>query len=595
MSDTKNKKGTTLKKSIAKIKDSKSVLRLLCIICVIIVFCGGFFAYSAVYDDVFPRVSVCGVPLGGLSQAEAEAKIKKLLSDSAEDREITFKCKENFAKVMLSDLKTEIDSIDTAKTAFEWGRDGGTFSKTYFMLKTLFGGKEVPLSVTVDEAAFETLICDISKDYEIPVQDAGYHIEENILTITKGHPGKVVDRQKAKGLLRQAVESKEISQIELLLEDKKPGEIDLDKFYNELTGSPQDAEYTLTDGEIVIVDEKPSVNISKDELKKAFESKEDEYSFKVEVTMPKKTAEDLKEMLFRDVLGSFSSNFATSTEARAHNVRLTAQRVDGYILMPGDVFSYDKTVGRRTAENGYREAGVYIGNKVESGIGGGICQTSSTLYSAALYANLEIVSRTSHSLPVSYVPAGQDATIAEGYIDLKIKNNTEYPIRFEAKANGRTLNCRILGVKVPDQTVELYHQVTANYKPETEKTANPDIPKGYKKIIEKGSDGYSVASKRVVKQDGEIVKEEKLTNSLYRAASIEIEVNPQDLNIPEDTLKIYDEEEYKKEQEAKKAAETVQENKPEEEDKNSSLEELQPESMEDDTENIEITDVLSNN
>ena len=93
------------------------------------------------------------------------------------------------------------------------------------------------------------------------------------------------------------------------------------------------------------------------------------------------------------------------------------------------------------------EAGVYIGNKVETGIGGGICQTSSTLYSAVLYANLEIVSRTSHSLPVSYMPPGQDATIAEGYIDFKFRNNTDYPIKVIAIAENRKVVCTILGTR----------------------------------------------------------------------------------------------------------------------------------------------------
>lgn len=207
--------------------------------------------------------------------------------------------------------------------------------------------------------------------------------------------------------------------------------------------------------------------------------------------------------------------------------------------MPGDVFSYDKTIGRRTLANGYREAGVYIGNKVESGVGGGICQTSSTLYSAALYANLEIVSRTSHSLPVSYVPAGQDATIAEGAIDLKIKNNTEYPIKIVAAVSGRTVTCKFLGVKVPNQTVELVHTRTANYSPKTERTVNPSIPQGYKKVINRGAPGYAVSSKRIVKVGGEVVKTENLTRSVYNAASIEEEVNPADKDTPSANLAVY--------------------------------------------------------
>ncbi|MDO4744218.1 MAG: VanW family protein, partial [Clostridia bacterium] len=216
-----------------------------------------------------------------------------------------------------------------------------------------------------------------------------------------------------------------------------------------------------------------------------------------------------------------------------------ANRINGKILMPGEEFSYDKTIGKRTVANGYREAGVYIGNKVESGIGGGICQTSSTLYSAALYANLEIVSRTSHSLPVSYVPAGQDATIAEGYIDLKLKNNTPYPVKIIATVSGRKLTCSILGVKDPEVTVELVHTRTANYEPQLERIENEEIPKGYKYVINKGASGYAVASQRIVKKSGKVEKTEKLTRSVYRAAPIEEEVNPADKDTPSEQLKNY--------------------------------------------------------
>ena len=406
-------------------------------------------------------------------------------------------------------------------------------------MTSLVKEKKVPLAVELDEELFDSIISEIASEYETPVQETEYMVENDVLTIIKGHNGKRVDRDKALELIKEAVCDRNTSQIEFVVEEAGIREVDPDEFYEKITAPMKDAEYKFENGEVVIVKEKPDIVVDKSEIKKALESTQDTYSISVNVTQPEITAEKLEGLLFRDVIGSYSSNFATSSAARASNVRLTAERINGYILMPGDVFSYDKTVGRRTVANGYKEAGVYVGNKVESGVGGGICQTSSTLYSAALYANLEIVQRTSHSLPVAYVPAGQDATIAEGYIDLKIKNSTEYPVKIVAVVTGRNLECRILGVKVPGQTVEVSHWRTANFEPEVERTVNAEIPKGYKKIVEKGAPGYSVASRRIVKLNGEVVKEEKLTNSVYKAANIEEEVNPDDENTPSEQLKVY--------------------------------------------------------
>ncbi len=506
---------------------------------IIVILTAGFSVYSSSYKNILPHITINGIDVGGMSVDEAKERLDAEFADATEGREIVFKCGDNSKTVLLSELKVRIESEKTARDAYEVGRNTGFAGKVFSVMTSLVKEKKVPLAVELDEELFGSMIGEIASEYETPVQETEYMVENDVLTIIKGHNGKRVDRDKALELIKEAVCDRNTSQIEFVVEEAGIREVDPDEFYEKITAPMKDAEYKFENGEVVIVKEKPDIVVDKSEIKKALESTQDTYSISVKVTQPEITAEKLEGLLFRDVIGSYSSNFATSSAARASNVRLTAERINGYILMPGDVFSYDKTVGRRTVANGYKEAGVYVGNKVESGVGGGICQTSSTLYSAALYANLEIVQRTSHSLPVAYVPAGQDATIAEGYIDLKIKNSTEYPVKIVAVVTGRNLECRILGVKVPGQTVEVSHWRTANFEPEVERTVNAEIPKGYKKIVEKGAPGYSVASRRIVKLNGEVVKEEKLTNSVYKAANIEEEVNPDDENTPSEQLKVY--------------------------------------------------------
>lgn len=524
-------------KCFFKMSRSAATVAVLCAIAVLLA--GGFCVYSVAYEKILPNVCVEGLNLGGMDKSEAARCVTEEFGDIASGRGVRLVCRDNEISVLFDELGARVDGEKTAETAFAIGREKGILRKIFTMLKLAFKDTRAGLSISLDSESLNKIITGLAEQYEVPPVDTGYRLNDNKLTVIKGKGGVMVDRDKAKTAVIEAITDSKITEVYLEPEETAPQKVDVDKFYARLTQSPKDAEYIYENGTVSITPEIVGIRVSKEEIKKALQSEAEEYTLTVEVEEPKVFARQLEELLFRDVMGSFSSSFASSTEARASNVRLTAQRINGFILMPGDVFSYDKTIGSRTRANGYKEAGVYVGNKVESGIGGGICQTSSTLYSAALYANLEIVSRTSHSLPVSYVPAGQDATIAEGYIDLKIKNNTEYPVKIIAAVNGRRLTCSILGVKVDGQTVELRHSRISTTEPSLERTENKEIPQGYKYVVNKGANGYTIASERIVRLNGETVKNERLTRSVYNAAPIEEEVNPADMNTPSENLKAY--------------------------------------------------------
>ncbi len=539
------KKEATDKKPLSlieKIKGSKAAMAGVVaggIVAVLLVVFLIFFGYASSYQDILPGVSVNGVDVGGMSVSAATAKIESEFVSTLNDRAIVLTCEGNSKEISFSRLNVNADAVVLAEQAYSYGRTGGGFEKTFSMLSSIFGGKKLVGEVAYDTELYDSIIAELAGDKESKVQETEYTVEGNTLTIIKGHGGRQVDRTKADLMLREAFADPDITELTFVIEEAKPQDVDVDEFYAKLTQPPRDACYKLENGKVIVEKEIPQVIVDKGEIEKVFASDKDECTLTVETVQPQKTADQLSAMLFRDVIGSYSSNFATSSASRASNVELTAQRINDYILMPGDVFSYDKAVGTRTAANGYKSAGVYIGNRVESGIGGGICQTSSTLYSAVLYANLEIVERTSHSLPVVYVPGGMDATIAEGSIDFKFKNNTEYPIKIVATAVNRKLVCEIRGVKVPGQTVEIENSRTGSFEPQVTRTTSADVPAGYKKIVSKGAPGYKVASQRIVKMNGEVVKTERLTNSTYRATNTEEVVNPADADTPTESLKVY--------------------------------------------------------
>lgn len=526
---------------VAKVfKNSKS-LRYVVLACGLIVLAvAGFGVYAASYGGIFPNVYIEDVNVGRMTKERAIPALEKAFkTDNLYDRSITLECDGRTKDIKLSQLNTEFDVQKSVQSAYKIGRKGGIFKKTVGLLVSGFKKTKVPIEISLNAEKLNSTIGKLAEGLEVEPQKTSYMVNGEQLIIKKGHGGKRIDREKALEAVKKAAADPKIVKVAFKIEKIEEEPIDVDEFYKELTAPPKNAEYKFEDGEVKVIDEKVKVTVDKGKLKEALASKDDEFVLAVKTEKPEVTAKQLKDMLFRDVLATYSSSFHTSSASRASNVTISAQRINGSILMPGEVFSYDKTIGRRTAENGYKEAGVYVGNKVESGIGGGICQTSSTLYSAALYANLQIVSRTSHSLPVSYVPLGQDATIAQGYIDLKLKNNTDYPIKIVATVNGRRLTCSILGVKEEGLTVEIGNKTVSTEQPKVERSVNNDIPRGYKHIVNKGAFGYTVATTRVVKKNGKVIKTENMPKSVYRAAPIEEELNPADQGTPSENLKVY--------------------------------------------------------
>lgn len=172
----------------------------------------------------------------------------------------------------------------------------------------------------------------------------------------------------------------------------------------------------------------------------------------VEAAAEEALSEENVDAEYPDLLACYSSWYE-GTEERATNVRLAAEACNGVVLAPGETFSYNETLGERTEERGYKSAVQYAAGQITEGIGGGICQVSSTLYCAALYADLEITNRVNHSRRVEYVPCGMDAAVSWGTLDFCFRNNTEYPIKIEAEYKDDTVFIRLLGTKTFDHSV----------------------------------------------------------------------------------------------------------------------------------------------
>ena len=217
----------------------------------------------------------------------------------------------------------------------------------------------------------------------------------------------------------------------------------------------------------------------------------------------------------------YTTSFSDSTKNRKYNIRFGADKINGTILKPGEVFSANDTLGKRTRKNGWKNAGAYEGGEVVQQAGGGVCQLSSTLYNAVLYADLEIVERRNHSMPVHYVMRGRDATINSvgNIIDFKFRNNTSGDIIILAYTEGNNLHMEIYGL--PFETdeydrIEIRTKQTGSQGIKTEYTYDDTKKETYKKTTSNGSKGYTVRTYKDYYKGETLVKTDDLGLSVYK-------------------------------------------------------------------------------
>lgn len=227
-------------------------------------------------------------------------------------------------------------------------------------------------------------------------------------------------------------------------------------------------------------------------------------------------------------LSSFSTWYNPAQVDRSHNVVLATRALNSTMVDAGEVFSFNKTVGPRLPEGGYRNAMVIVGDKFEQGLAGGICQVSSTLYNACLLAGLHITERHNHNLAVAYVPLGQDATVTYGTQDFRFKNNLGDPIYIWTQAGNGKLNMKIYGNLKHKQKIQVSHIVDQVIDFKEIRETKEDLAAGTSKVEQNGSPGYIVRSFRTFyNSDGSVARQEQLARDHYRPLNRLIYVGPE--------------------------------------------------------------------
>jgi vancomycin resistance protein YoaR len=291
------------------------------------------------------------------------------------------------------------------------------------------------------------------------------------------------------------------------------------------------ASVTINKGDIKINPEVNGAKIEKDKLKQAIvgllegdaSSESKRVLAPVEVIKPELTSEKLSAI--NSKVSSFSTNFSASAANRINNINLATKAINGTLLMPGESFSFNEIVGQRTVARGYREAGVIIDNQLDSGIGGGICQVSSTLYYAILKANLKATERRNHSLPLSYIGKGLDATVDWGNIDLKFTNTLEVPVYIEGYLENKNVYFNLYSSQeLTKKTYEMITEVYNTVQPTVKYIDDPNLYEGQTEVVKKSSVGYKVKTYRKTFENGKLVNTELISSDNYKVVNGEIKV-----------------------------------------------------------------------
>lgn len=493
----------------------------------------GLCAYAASLDVFFPNTTINGVDVAGMTVQQAGEELGSTLpqrtmsfylplTDKSGDGVTapegeTLYDPEPAATVSCESLGITQDLDYTAYAQSVYDRSqgqSGFFQGGWSFLAHLFhsqGAKGVYLEP--DETVFRQKLSELAQTFSRPAQDTSYEVGQDSLTVTRELDGLAVTEADLEQPIREALSSEADGAVYVDAAILPAQALSAQDIHDAVAGSMKNAGYDAATDSITPEQAGAEFDVAEAQALLDAASPGETVEIPADIQQPHVTAAELKDVLFRDVLGQCRTH-VSGTSARINNVKLSAAACNGVVLNTGDVFSYNATTGQRTTAKGYQAAPAYVGGETVDEVGGGVCQTSSTIYYACLRANLEITERYAHRYVPAYIDWGMDATVSWGGPDYKFTNNTDYPIKIVATYSGGYLTVKILGTNVDGTYVKMTNEVLSKTDWETVYKDDETLPAGTEKVTTTPYTGYKVKSYRnVYSADG------KLISSTYEATS----------------------------------------------------------------------------
>lgn len=493
----------------------------------------GLFVYSmnafSKSENIASNIIYEGVYIGDLTKEEALVLLK--------DHNFTI---HNPVKVVYNDKSFEVapsgaglnyDYEKIVDNAFKIGRGGSFFKNMADVIKSRFKYIPVGIEYDYDSETFSETVNTLSMDSGIDFKNLEINVYENYARVKINRDLTNIDYNKLYTDMVTAIEAKDGRNVNL--PTLKIDKVTPRMIYDRIFVNPQNASMEIIDGVTTVTPHTIGILVEMEDIEKALDEGKATFNVPVVKKYPEVRVENFNKDLFRDVLGTYTSKYNSAIKGRTQNVTLAANKINSVILNPGDVFSYNNIVGPRTSQRGFSVATVYTSSGLQEELGGGICQVSSTLYNAVLYADLKIVERKNHMYTVSYVKNGLDATVAYGLIDFKFENSLKSPIKVVTSVGGGVLTVTLLGKKENNNKVELYTNTLETYPFSEKEVFKSNMKPGERVVTQNGGLGYKINATKVVKDSsGNIIRQEFLGTNVYKPLTKIIEVGPKLEEVP---------------------------------------------------------------
>lgn len=459
-----------------------------------------FFYYNQQNSDkIQAGVYIKDINVSGLKRNEAITLVNKELENKLNDH-IVLVYKDSNYYVELEQIGAKFDVESSVDFALNIAKHGTFWENVQQYINVLMANINIDPVLTYNDEALTNYLETIEAFLPDQLQQAAYYVEDDKLIITNGVNGAGIKFDELKKEIVEAIQdisySKKYIKIPTYIQYPEP--INLEAIHTDIYREVQDAYFT-TEPYAVFADV-TGIDFNVEELQNEINDnpEAEEYATDLIYTKANVTVQDFGKEAFPNLLATFSTKYATSNVDRTTNLRLAANKIDGTVIMPGEIFSYNKVVGKRTISAGYKNAAIYQDGAVTDGLGGGICQISTTLYNAVIKAGMLIEERRNHMFVPSYAEAGKDATVVWGSTDFKFENRRSYPIKIETSVSGGIATVSIYGLK----TNEEYDQYNLSIETKT---------------IKNTSTSLVVESYRAYRdEEGRIVKTDKLYTDTYK-------------------------------------------------------------------------------
>ncbi|MBO7251099.1 MAG: VanW family protein [Oscillospiraceae bacterium] len=535
---------------------------LIAVFCVALAMIGGLVAVlvngirTNPEDLILDNVIVAGVNVGGMTRNEAVNAVKQATSRTYSKQDMVVSIDGHEIRLSPKDTGITLDVKAAVNAAYEYGRIGTPAEQEFARQNALTYEHTISLLpyLQLDKDYILQTLKDYSSGSGSSLTQASYGLEgkypslqvdsfdpnsAQTLVLTMGTPGIGFD---AEQVYAQILDAYSLNIFHVTVTEfspaVEPDPVDLNAIYTEFYVAPVDSRINMQTYQVI-----PGSYGYEFDLEAA-QKQVDAAQYGQVLRIPMIFIEPKlidKDILFRDVMAE-SVTALSNLDNHARNIQLACQAINGTVLQPGDTFSFHQVVGQPTAGKGYKNGPVYVGTEQTEAMGGGISQVSSVLYYCAMLSDLEILSRTAHSFPVSYLDYGMDADVVWGGADLQIRNSTLYPIRIEALVSGGELRVRFIGTDDRDYFIKVDYEITNVYKPDTDYVDfSYDNAGGLNDgdVIQEGVAGYTVKSYRLKysRSTGKLLSKDYETTTRYSSINrIVARVAPPENTVPETTV-----------------------------------------------------------